>query len=140
MEQAQSVVGIDVSKKKIDIALLRNGKTKSKALNNTPEGHVELLAWLVDSKVDMATVHICMEATGVYYEALALAMHDAGLKVSVVNPSCIKGFDDTDLEACIVHRSVSSIHPVSKGLDVVRTSATRTTPSIQHSLRAIARQ
>ena len=92
MEQAQSVVGIDVSKKKIDIALLRNGKTKSKALNNTPEGHVELLAWLVDSKVDMATVHICMEATGVYYEALALAMHDAGLKVSVVNPSCIKGF------------------------------------------------
>lgn len=40
----------------------------------------------------MATIHICMEATGVYYEALALALHEAGLKVSVVNPSCIKGF------------------------------------------------
>lgn len=92
MEEAQSFVGIDVSKLKMDVALLTNGKVKSKVLDNTPAGHMSLLEWLGKSKVDMATMHICMEATGVYYEALALALHEAGLRVSVVNPSCIKGF------------------------------------------------
>lgn len=92
MEQAQSMVGIDVSKSKIDIALLVNGKLKSKVLDNSPAGHSSLLEWLGKSKVDLSAVHICMEATGVYYEALALKLHEAGLKVSVVNPSCIKGF------------------------------------------------
>lgn len=92
MNGTHSVVGIDVSKLKVDIALLTNGKVKSKVLENSPAGHASLLEWLGKSKVDMATVHICMEATGVYYEALALALHDAGLRVSVVNPSCIKGF------------------------------------------------
>ncbi len=92
MEAAQSFVGIDVSKLKLDIALLANGKVKSKVLDNSPAGHVSLLDWLAKSKVDMESMHFCMEATGVYYEALALALHEAGLKVSVVNPSCIKGF------------------------------------------------
>lgn len=92
MEEAQSVVGIDVSKVKVDVALLVNGKMKSKVLDNSPAGHITLLEWLGKSKADMATMHVCMEATGVYYEALALKLHEAGLKVSVVNPSCIKGF------------------------------------------------
>lgn len=92
MDGAHTVVGIDVSKLKLDIALLANGKVKSKVLDNSPAGHLNLLEWLGKSKADMETMHICMEATGVYYEALALAMHEAGFKVSVVNPSCIKGF------------------------------------------------
>jgi transposase len=37
-----------------------------------------------------------MEATGVYYEAVATALHDAGLTVSVVNPGCIKGFGQSE--------------------------------------------
>src|SRR6476469_3602205 len=92
MEAAQSFVGIDVSKLKLDIALLVNGKVKSKVLDNSPAGHASLLEWIAKSKVDTGAMHFCMEATGVYYEALALALHEAGLKVSVVNPSCIKGF------------------------------------------------
>jgi transposase len=37
-----------------------------------------------------------MEATGVYYEAVATALYDAGLTVSVVNPGCIKGFGQSE--------------------------------------------
>ncbi len=37
-----------------------------------------------------------MEATGVYYEALALHLHGAGMRVSVVNPACIKGFGKSE--------------------------------------------
>jgi transposase len=73
-----------------------NGKVKSKVLDNSSEGHQGLLEWLGKSKVDMAGLHVCMEATGVYYEAVALALHEAGLKVSVVNPSCIKGFGHSE--------------------------------------------
>jgi transposase len=96
MDVARPVVGIDVSKLKLDIALLVNGKTRSKVIENTPAGHKALLEWLDKSKASLDALHVCMEATGVYYEALALALHEAGLKVSVVNPSCIKGFGQSE--------------------------------------------
>jgi transposase len=96
MDVARPVVGIDVSKLKLDIALLINGKVKSKVIENTSEGHRFLLEWLGKSKASRETLHVCMEATGVYYEALALALHEAGLKVSVVNPACIKGFGQSE--------------------------------------------
>ncbi|WP_422662542.1 IS110 family transposase [Pseudomonas sp.] len=83
---------IDVSKSKLDVALLRNKKFKSKVVDNTREGHQELLEWLSKLEVAVADVHVCMEATGVYYEPIAIALHASGFKVSVVNPSCIKGF------------------------------------------------
>lgn len=96
MDVARPVVGIDVSKLKLDIALLVNGKTRSKVIENTSAGHKALLEWLDKSKASLDALHVCMEATGVYYEALALALHEAGLKVSVVNPSCIKGFGQSE--------------------------------------------
>ena len=96
MEAAHSFVGIDVSKLKLDVALLSNGKVKSKVLDNSPAGYVSLLEWIAESKVDMESMYFCMEATGVYYEASALALHEASLKVSVVNPSCIKGFGGSE--------------------------------------------
>ena len=91
MDAVHAVVGIDVSKKKLDVALLVNGKTKSKVVDNSASGHRELLEWLGKSKAPMAELHVCMEATGVYYEPVALALHAAGLR-GVVNPACIKGF------------------------------------------------
>lgn len=96
MNAVHAVVGIDVSKKKLDIALLVNSKVKSKVIDNSPEGHKELLGWLIKSKAPMAELQVCMEATGVYYEAVALALHEAGLEVSVVNPACIKGFGHSE--------------------------------------------
>lgn len=90
------ILGIDVSKKKLDMALLVNGKVKSKVLDNSSDGHKLLLDWLLKSKTSLQDLHVCMEATGVYFEPVALALHNAGLKVSVVNPACIKGFGHSE--------------------------------------------
>lgn len=96
MEAVYPVLGIDVSKKKVDVELLFKGKVKSKVIENSPAGHEQLLDWLGKSKAPLGEIHVCMEATGVYYEVLALALHSAGLTVSVVNPACIKGFAQTE--------------------------------------------
>lgn len=96
MDNSKAVVGIDVSKKKLDVALLVNGKIKAKVVDNSASGHQLLLQWLDKSKVPKDAVQVCMEATGVYYEAVATTLHDAGLVVSVVNPGCIKGFGQSE--------------------------------------------
>lgn len=96
MEMARIPVGADVSKKKLDVVVLVNGKGKSKVVSNTPEGYTELVGWLVKQKVSLDTVHVCMEATGVYSEPFALWLHDSGVKVSVVNPGSIKGFGQAE--------------------------------------------
>lgn len=96
MNMSKAVVGIDVSKKKLDITLLVNGKVKTKVLENTGAGHQALIEWLDKSKLQKEDLQVCMEATGVYYEAVATSLHDAGLAVSVVNPGCIKGFGQSE--------------------------------------------
>jgi transposase len=93
---AAPVVGIDVSKKKLDVVLVVGGKVKSKVLDNTTAGHQQLIDWLTKAKVPLAEVHVCMEATGVYFEPVACTLHAAGIKVSVVNPACIKGFGSSE--------------------------------------------
>lgn len=90
------VVGIDVSKKKLDVALLVKGKVRSKVVENTADGYKDLFEWLEKMKAPLQELHVCMEATGVYFEPVALALHEAGVKVSVVNPACIKGFGHSE--------------------------------------------
>lgn len=96
MNTLREVLGIDVSKAKLDVALLINGKVKSKVVQNTQEGHQVLLEWIAKSKATQEGLHVCMEATGVYHEAVATKLHTAGFKVSVVNPACIKGFGHSE--------------------------------------------
>jgi len=81
-------LGIDVSKAKLDCLLLkpRTDKRKSKSLENTPAGIKALLAWLTKQGIGTEQVHVTMEPTGVYHEAAALALSDAGIRVSLVNP------------------------------------------------------
>ena len=85
------ILGIDVAKAKFDIALLLpTGKFKSKVFDNEASGFRKLDAWL--GKQGVASLHACMEATGVYWEALAEHLVDAGHQVSVINPARIKAF------------------------------------------------
>jgi transposase len=89
-------VGIDISKAKFDVALLRDeGKLRHKVFPNTEAGFQQLSAWL--SKHNALSIHACMEATGTYGEALALYLYQAGHRVSVVNPSIIKAFAKTGM-------------------------------------------
>jgi len=84
-------LGIDVAKAKLDVALRRpDGKFRHKVVENNPAGFTALSAWL--DKQDITELHVCMEATGVYWEAVAEYLADAGHTVSVVNPAQIKAF------------------------------------------------
>jgi transposase len=85
-------LGIDVAKAKLDCALrLPEGKLRHKVVENSPSGFQALSTWL--AKQGAQTVHACMEATGIYWEAVAeyLAGRE-GFTVSVINPAQIKAF------------------------------------------------
>lgn len=97
MNEAVHFVGIDVSKRKLDVALLVNGKTKSKVVENTAAGYGLLQRWLNERGATQADSHVCLEATGPYSEGVATALADAGWVVSVVNPARIKGFAQSEL-------------------------------------------
>lgn len=84
-------LGIDVAKAKLDCALrLPDGKLRSKVVENNFKGFQVLTEWL--EKHGVTTVHVCMEATGVYWEAVAEYLATQGMAVSVVNPAQIKAF------------------------------------------------
>ena len=90
-------VGIDIGKRKFDVALLVQGKVRSKVFENTPVGHQGLLGWLQERGCEVSDTRLCMEATSQYYEAVATVLHEAGYWVSVVNPLQIKAFGQTKL-------------------------------------------
>ncbi len=91
-----TIIGIDVSKSKLDCLWVRDLSTmklKSKVQPNTPSGHKALLDWAMQQTgEEAAELLFVMEATGVYHEALAHALHDAGARVSIVNPARIRDF------------------------------------------------
>jgi transposase len=83
--------GIDVAKAKLDCALrLANGKYKNKVFENNRQGFNELVGWL--DKHGASDAHMCMEATGVYWEAVAEYLTTKNMTVSVTNPAQIKAF------------------------------------------------
>lgn len=90
-------VGIDVSKSKLDCAVLINGKIRSKVVSNDRPGFALLNAWLQERGAVCDSTRLCMEATGPYSEQAALALVDFGWVVSVVNPARIKGFAQSEL-------------------------------------------
>lgn len=85
-------LGVDVAKKKLDCLLLdsSSGKVKSKVVDNTAAGFATLLEWLGKQKA--TELHVVMEPTGMYHEAAALALADAGLTVSLINPAQLRAF------------------------------------------------
>lgn len=85
-------LGVDVAKKKLDCMLLdsSSGKMKSKSVDNTDAGFAILLDWLTKQKA--SELHVVMEPTGMYHEAAALALADAGVTVSLINPAQLRAF------------------------------------------------
>jgi transposase len=85
-------LGIDVAKLKLDCALRSpDGKMRHKVVANSPAGFEALRAWY--EKLGASRLHVCMEATGTYWEAVAefLAAFEH-ITVSIINPAQIKAF------------------------------------------------
>lgn len=89
-----NIIGIDVSKNKLDCALIddaNQAKLKFKVVPNSEEGFIALIDWLSKHiKLAVSEHHFVMEATGVYHERCVDWLFSVGSKVSVVNPAHIK--------------------------------------------------
>ncbi|WP_119072579.1 IS110 family transposase [Aggregatilinea lenta] len=97
MEQAAAVVGIDVSKATLDVAVVQGGKkAEVRQYANDAAGVKALATWLKQRRAREA--HVCLEATGTYGDAVALALYQAGYRVSVVNPARIKAYGQSQLK------------------------------------------
>lgn len=82
----QSKIGCDVSKDTIDIySISKNHYFK---ITNNEAGYQQFINKLPDKE----SLHICMEATGNYYENFADYLSQKGYHISVVNPLKIKQY------------------------------------------------
>src|SRR5919112_884563 len=91
------VLGIDLAKLTFDATLLTtSGEQHYQSFPNTPEGFTQLQSWF--SEHGVTHVHACMEATNIYWEALATWLHAHGHTVSVVNPARIKGYAQATMQ------------------------------------------
>lgn len=86
MESPQSFVGIDVSAKSLDIAVLPDGSHFRVA--HTDEG----LAAVVSRLRELGPQIVVLEATGGYEIQVAYAMSEAGLPVVIMNPKVLRHF------------------------------------------------
>lgn len=93
-----AVLGIDVSKAKLHVALLVNPqrRAKRKGVANTLAGYEELSQWLKHQGV--AGVHGCLEATNTYGTGVATYLYEQGHPVSIINPLRISGFAQSELQ------------------------------------------
>jgi len=91
------VLGIDLAKLSFDVTLLLStGKQHYASFSNSAEGFQALQDWLVQHQISQ--LHACMEATNIYWEALATWLHAQGYRVSVVNPARIKGYAQATMQ------------------------------------------
>jgi len=81
--------GIDVGAQQLHLVRRSNGvSSKPQAFANTPRERRELAKKLAK----VPNLIVCLAATGVYHQDLALALHDAGMRVMVLNPKVAHHF------------------------------------------------
>ena len=76
----EEIVGIDVAKDKLDVAVL--GQKATTEAFNTQKGITSLVKKMCQLKPKL----IVVEATGGYEEMLVLGLFEAGLPVALVSP------------------------------------------------------
>lgn len=87
-------VGLDIAAKTFEMAVRRNGKSAHvESFEQTPAGHAKAIKRLQA----LQPRHVVMEATGIYYLDLAVALSEAGLPVSVINPKSFRHFAELKL-------------------------------------------
>lgn len=99
-------IGIDISKDKLDIGLLREaGKVKTKVMTHQQKHFAELVRWILKhTGVSAAEVLLTLEPTGTYHEALVYFLSDAGFNIFLANPG----------QAHKYAQSVGAVHKTDK--------------------------
>lgn len=82
-------VGLDIAAKTVECVIRQAGQASRPAsYPQTPAGHAALIQKLVPLKPQQ----VVLEATGIYYLDLAVALADAGLAVAVIHPKRFRHF------------------------------------------------
>ena len=80
------IVGIDVGKSKVDVAVAGNGTVHEWA--NHEQGRQVLSSWLLEQGVEL----VVLEASGGIEAALVSDLVEASIPVAVVNPTRVRAF------------------------------------------------
>ena len=86
----ERVIGIDVGKEQLDVAL--NGVKKVKEWDNDQAGQRALSDWIIEQKPDWVVV----EASGGYEAAMVSELIEREVAVAVVNPTRVRAFAKAD--------------------------------------------
>lgn len=88
-------LGIDIGKDELVMSLLQGGKYSHRTFRNDANDFDAIPRWLKKHK--LSELHVCIEATGSLWEAVAEYLHQADFKVSVVNPARIYAYGQSQL-------------------------------------------
>jgi len=86
-------IGIDISQDWFDAAFEASGRHRKSRFANTRKGFSEFHKWL--KKNDIQKPHLFMEATGRYWEPLAMWCCSQGWPVTVLNPRHVRKFAES---------------------------------------------
>lgn len=124
---ASAVVGIDISRDRLDVACLPESAASPAAFQNDAKGHAKLIAWLRTATPRL----VVLESTGGYQRVLVASLAAAGLPVVVVNPRQVRDFAralgilaKTDaIDARVIARFGEQVNPVLRPLPDEQTAA-----------------
>lgn len=117
-----NAVGIDVSKEKSTVVILRPFGEVVAAPYDVSHTDSELDRFAKVIKKLPGETRVVMEATGVYYEPVARRLHEHGIFVSVVNPVLISDYGDNTLRKAKTDRKDAikiASYALSAWLDLV---------------------
>jgi len=90
MKPATYILGIDIAKNKFDVHLRRCADSELRltgTFSNNAKGFQALRQWLgKHTPCSLNQLHVCLESTSRYGDALARFVHNQGCLVSLVNP------------------------------------------------------
>lgn len=89
-------IGIDVSKDELAVCLMNEQREVQHATFANDAKGLRSLRNYLKKRVAMGSA-VCLEATGTYGDALAGSLHHAGYRVSMVNPTRIKRYAESQL-------------------------------------------
>jgi transposase len=90
----QLSVGIDIAASTFAAVWTTDGppRERARSFRQTPDGFAALQEQLRATGIAPADTLVVVEATGCYWVALAVALHQAGYVVSVVNPAQVHNY------------------------------------------------
>lgn len=131
------LLGIDISKAKFDVRLVPlEGSSSAAKLPNTPEGFVQLDAWLTSHAA--SCTYAGLEATGPYGQALLAHLHAKGHKVCLLNPRRVKDFAKSQGRKVKTDRVDASV--IASFLRAVQPLCWTPTPQPTQDLQSLVRR